>query len=134
VGFEPTVAKGDTRSPGAPDRPLQHLSAERVGFEPTAPFGAPLFESGTIDHSVTSPSHAIIPCGRLPTMCSAGSPSTTDCRSEPLSSGQPAAAKRPKNLRRDRVSQESLGDSPLIGVRMTETKVAECSLLGFLAM
>ena len=26
VGFEPTVAKGDTRSPGAPDRPLQHLS------------------------------------------------------------------------------------------------------------
>ena len=51
VGFEPTVAKGDTRSPGAPVRPLQHLSAafdglkptglrkvslaERVGFEPT---------------------------------------------------------------------------------------------------
>ena len=42
VGFEPTVAKGYTRSPGAPDRPLQHLSvaeelylAERVGFEPT---------------------------------------------------------------------------------------------------
>ena len=28
VGFEPTVTKGDTRSPGAPDRPLQHLSAE----------------------------------------------------------------------------------------------------------
>ena len=26
VGFEPTVAKGYTRSPGAPDRPLQHLS------------------------------------------------------------------------------------------------------------
>src|SRR4030042_4346949 len=26
VGFEPTVAKGDTRSPGAPVRPLQHLS------------------------------------------------------------------------------------------------------------
>ena len=50
VGFEPTVAKGYTRSPGAPDSPLQHLSAfserglissrsmvtaERVGFEPT---------------------------------------------------------------------------------------------------
>ena len=38
VGFEPTVAKGYTRSPGAPVRPLQHLSsvlAERVGFEPT---------------------------------------------------------------------------------------------------
>ena len=27
VGFEPTVAKGYTRSPGVPDRPLQHLSA-----------------------------------------------------------------------------------------------------------
>src|SRR4030042_6813095 len=26
VGFEPTVAKGDPRSPGAPVRPLQHLS------------------------------------------------------------------------------------------------------------
>ena len=26
VGFEPTVGKPDTRSPGAPDRPLQHLS------------------------------------------------------------------------------------------------------------
>jgi hypothetical protein len=50
VGFEPTVGKTDTRSPGAPDRPLQHLSnkplagiypifyiclTERVGFEPT---------------------------------------------------------------------------------------------------
>ena len=35
MGFEPTVALGDTRSPGAPDRPLQHLSTERVGFEPT---------------------------------------------------------------------------------------------------
>ena len=29
--------------------------AERVGFEPTVPFGTPDFESGTIDHSVTSP-------------------------------------------------------------------------------
>ncbi len=39
VGFEPTVGEPDTRSPGVPDRPLQHLSylfmAERVGFEPT---------------------------------------------------------------------------------------------------
>ena len=26
MGFEPTVAKGYTRSPGVPDRPLQHLS------------------------------------------------------------------------------------------------------------
>ena len=29
--------------------------AERVGFEPTVPCGTPDFESGTIDHSVTSP-------------------------------------------------------------------------------
>jgi hypothetical protein len=38
-----------------PVRPLQHLSAERVGFEPTRHFCLPLFESGTINHSVTSP-------------------------------------------------------------------------------
>ncbi|GEM_PF-5347400 len=31
VGFEPTVARGDTRSPGAPVRPLQHLSFESGG-------------------------------------------------------------------------------------------------------
>ena len=55
VGFEPTVGKPDTRSPGVPVRPLQHLSAERVGFEPTRHFCLPLFESGTINHSVTSP-------------------------------------------------------------------------------
>ena len=61
VGFEPTVAKGYTRSPGAPDSPLQHLSviiglAERVGFEPTLRFKRrPLFESGTMNHSDTSP-------------------------------------------------------------------------------
>ena len=29
VGFEPTVAKGYTRSPGAPDRPLQHLATNQ---------------------------------------------------------------------------------------------------------
>jgi hypothetical protein len=34
VGFEPTVAKDDTRSPGAPDRPLQHLSLQwRRGWD-----------------------------------------------------------------------------------------------------
>ena len=56
VGFEPTVGKPDTRSPGVPVRPLQHLSAERVGFEPTLRINRrPLFESGTINHSVTSP-------------------------------------------------------------------------------
>src|SRR4030042_3505925 len=46
----------DTRSPGVPVRPLQHLSAERVGFEPTLRYNRrPLFASGTIIHSVTSP-------------------------------------------------------------------------------
>ena len=60
MGFEPTVAKGYTRSPGVPDRPLQHLSiiypAERVGFEPTLRYNRrPLFESGTISLSDTSP-------------------------------------------------------------------------------
>ena len=29
--------------------------AERVGFEPTVPCSTPDFESGTIDHSATSP-------------------------------------------------------------------------------
>ena len=29
--------------------------AERVGFEPTVPCDTPDFESGTIDHSATSP-------------------------------------------------------------------------------
>ena len=32
VGFEPTVAKGYTRSPGAPVRPLQHLSVILEGL------------------------------------------------------------------------------------------------------
>ena len=31
VGFEPTVAKGYTRFPGTPDRPLQHLSSVYKG-------------------------------------------------------------------------------------------------------
>ena len=29
--------------------------AERAGFEPAVPFGTPDFESGTFDHSDTSP-------------------------------------------------------------------------------
>ena len=29
--------------------------AERVGFEPTEPFGSPVFKTGAIDHSTTSP-------------------------------------------------------------------------------
>ena len=36
-------------------RVFTHLLAERVGFEPTVPCGTPDFESGTIDHSATSP-------------------------------------------------------------------------------
>ena len=55
----------DTRSPGAPDRPLQHLSAERVGFEPTMHCCTPLFESGTISHSVTSPNGRKYTIGRI---------------------------------------------------------------------
>jgi hypothetical protein len=34
--------------------------AERVGFEPTIPKGIPLFESGAIVHSATSPSPIIV--------------------------------------------------------------------------
>ena len=30
--------------------------AERAGFEPAVPCGTPDFESGTFDHSATSPS------------------------------------------------------------------------------
>jgi hypothetical protein len=29
--------------------------AERVGFEPTEPCGSPVFKTGAIDHSTTSP-------------------------------------------------------------------------------
>jgi hypothetical protein len=61
VGFEPTVAKGYTRSPGAPDSPLQHLSMVHYsggegGIRTHAPLSRrPLFESGTMNHSDTSP-------------------------------------------------------------------------------
>ena len=58
MGFEPMVAKGDTRFPGAPDRPLQHLSANvggEGGIRTHEAYRPPLFESGTISHSVTSP-------------------------------------------------------------------------------
>ena len=37
--------------------------AERVGFEPTVPCGTPDFESGTFDHSATSPVRKR--CGRF---------------------------------------------------------------------
>ena len=31
--------------------------AEGVGFEPTEPFGSPVFKTGAIDHSTTPPVH-----------------------------------------------------------------------------
>ena len=37
---------------------LFHILAERVGFEPTVPCSTPDFESGTFDHSATSPQRA----------------------------------------------------------------------------
>jgi hypothetical protein len=33
----------------------ENFSTERVGFEPTEPFGSPDFKSGAFDHSATSP-------------------------------------------------------------------------------
>ena len=35
--------------------PLRGLVAERVGFEPTGPCGPPVFKTGALDHSATSP-------------------------------------------------------------------------------
>ena len=35
--------------------PSSEWMAEREGFEPPVPFGTPDFESGTFDHSATSP-------------------------------------------------------------------------------
>ena len=32
--------------------------AEGVGFEPTEPFGSPVFKTGAIDHSATPPEGA----------------------------------------------------------------------------
>ena len=34
---------------------MKDQMAERVGFEPTEPFGSPVFKTGAIDHSTTSP-------------------------------------------------------------------------------
>lgn len=34
------------------------MKAERVGFEPTVPYGTPVFETGAFDHSATFPSIA----------------------------------------------------------------------------
>ena len=43
-----------------PERRLNTgLLAERVGFEPTVPCGTPDFESGTFDHSATSPQRPV---------------------------------------------------------------------------
>ena len=37
------------------ENPLRGLMAEEVGFEPTEPFGSPVFKTGAIDHSATPP-------------------------------------------------------------------------------
>ena len=34
--------------------------AERAGFEPAVPYGTPDFESGTFDHSATSPQNIFL--------------------------------------------------------------------------
>ena len=39
--------------------PLRGLMAERVGFEPTGPCGPPVFKTGALDHSATSPINCI---------------------------------------------------------------------------
>ena len=55
---------GYTRSPGVPDRPLQHLSTisgGEGGIRTHAPLARrPLFESGTMNHSDTSPQFKVI--------------------------------------------------------------------------
>ena len=98
VGFEPTIPiTRDTRFPGAPVRPLQHLSAkekphaillrgarsglrlletgskrklaERVGFEPTIPCGIPHFECGAFNRARPSlPAGIIAPYKRASEM------------------------------------------------------------------
>ena len=46
-----------TRSPGVPVRPLQHLSRRgEGGIRTHEAFSLPLFESGSMNHSDTSPS------------------------------------------------------------------------------
>ena len=35
--------------------PLQNFLPEKVGFEPTGPFGPTVFKTAAIDHSATSP-------------------------------------------------------------------------------
>ncbi len=62
----------DTRSPGVPDRPLQHLSqGQRRGWDsnPRSRKARPLFESGSINHSDTSPSLRLYTCPMPKAMC-----------------------------------------------------------------
>ena len=40
--------------------PKEIPMAERAGFEPAVPCGTPDFESGTFDHSATSPRMSLI--------------------------------------------------------------------------
>ena len=55
VGAYRALCKADRNENAPPGRVFAHFLAERVGFEPTVPCGTPDFESGTIDHSATSP-------------------------------------------------------------------------------
>jgi hypothetical protein len=55
VGFEPTV-EWILNPPRLPVSPIQQSLAEEVGFEPTEPFGPPVFKTGAISRS------AILPC------------------------------------------------------------------------
>ena len=46
----------------------EYALAEREGFEPPVPCGTPDFESGTFDHSATSPKSMVIlfiNCGKV---------------------------------------------------------------------
>ena len=56
--FEPGASQGFSSRPETPD-PSPDVPgwglAEGVGFEPTEPFGSPVFKTGAIDHSTTPP-------------------------------------------------------------------------------
>ena len=61
--FKPMARGADFLSlPETANTPTQMnwagVLAERVGFEPTEPFGSPVFKTGAIDHSTTSPEDA----------------------------------------------------------------------------
>ena len=55
---EPARTRGCRHKKTAPRGGFNSVLAEREGFEPSVPFSTPDFESGTIDHSATSPQRA----------------------------------------------------------------------------